>query len=93
VAKFPDHGIGMCVIGGYVYWGSKYPALREVFLYADHVLGTFWGIRTKDGKATEHGTLLKQTKNITSFAEDHDGELYAVAYDGHVYHIAVPSSH
>jgi hypothetical protein len=41
----------------------------------------------------EHGVLLKQPKNITSFAQDRDGELYAVGYNGQIYAITVPSSH
>ena len=91
--RFPEMGIGMCVIGGYVYRGNKYPSLRGVYMYADYVLGTFWGFRYRNGKVAEHAVLLHQPKNITTFAEDHDGELYAIAYTGEIYAITVPAGH
>ena len=46
---------------------------------------------TRTARVAEHGVLLRQRNNITSFAEDRNGELYAVAYDGHIYAIAVPN--
>jgi glucose/arabinose dehydrogenase len=88
-SKFPDHTVGACVIGGYVYRGKKYPALQGVYVYGDYVLGTIWGFRYENGKITQSATLLAQPKTIASFAEDGDGELYMMGLDSQIFSISV----
>lgn len=84
---YPDHSTGLCVIGGYVYRGQKYPSLNGIYIYGDYNLGTIWGFRyDRDAhKVTDQGLMLIQHKNITSFAEDGDGEVYVLTQNGPIY--------
>jgi hypothetical protein len=79
-------------VGGYVYHGKKYPRLDGVYIYGDYALGSIWGARYDSVKKRliSHGTLLSQPKNICSFAEDRDGELYFILLDNGVYAVTTP---
>jgi glucose/arabinose dehydrogenase len=85
--KFPDHSVGMSITGGYVYRGKKIPSLRGVYVYGDYATGTIWGFRYEKGQVTSHGTIVSgnPSRNPASFAQDGEGELYVLCFDGNIY--------
>ena len=83
-----------CVIGGYVYRGTAIPALQGHYFYADN--GGTWlrSFKYVNGAATEPvdwsttAQPIALAGNPTSFAEDHQGELYILTAGGGIYRIA-----
>ena len=78
-SRFPGHGYGVSITGGYVYRGQAIPALRGAYVYGDFTTGLIFAVRQKGGKATEHGTIHQQkgtVYQIASFGEDAAGEIY-----------------
>jgi glucose/arabinose dehydrogenase len=86
-SKFPEHSAGLSITGGYVYRGKKIPSLVGVYVYGDFMSGSIWGLRYGNGQLGEHGTLIKGNpgRPIASFAEDKQGELYMLSFDGRIY--------
>ncbi len=91
VAEY-SHSQGCSVTGGYVYRGSAIPGLRGTYIYADYCSGRFWSFAWSGGAVTAKditseinpGTSVKQ---ITSFGQDANGELYVVSQGGTIYRI------
>ncbi len=85
----PDSGLS--ITGGYVYRGKRIPDLRGVYVYGDYDSGRIWGVRYEKGKVTATGELIdvKQSGklNIASFAEDRDGEILILAFDGRIHQL------
>jgi glucose/arabinose dehydrogenase len=82
VAEY-GHDKGRCsVTGGYVYRGSRLPALHGVYLYGDFCSGEIFAL----SKGDPH-TLLSTGLRIASFGQDQDGELYVVGHGGTIHRI------
>jgi len=79
---------GRCaVIGGYVYRGSDYGALRGLYLYADHCSGEVWALRRRSNGTWDNGKVDTHSGNITSFGERPNGEIYVTTLDGRLWKV------
>lgn len=83
------HDTGACsVIGGYVYRGARYPQAYGKYFFTDFCENTMRSLSYQPDKtllAEKYGSRIQGllnragvAKNIVSFAEDNQGELYAV---------------
>ncbi|MGH8902669.1 MAG: PQQ-dependent sugar dehydrogenase [Egibacteraceae bacterium] len=87
VHTYPLSGGNCAVTGGFVYRGSRIPALQGMYVYGDFCAGRLLGLR-RDGGRVVHQDLGLTVDGLSSFGEDHDGELYAMSLgDGGLYRI------
>jgi glucose/arabinose dehydrogenase len=85
------HGDGCAVTGGYVYRGSKVPALAGAYLYGDYCSGWVRSFELKAGAATNplQWAGLAVSGGLSSFGEDNSGELYVTSLSGRLYRIVM----
>jgi uncharacterized repeat protein (TIGR03806 family) len=80
--------IGQSTTGGYVYRGSAIPSLRGRYVFADFSSGRLMYLATNASGGYDRRDLIVSTGlNISSFAEDSDGELFVTDYSGGIYQI------
>lgn len=77
---------GGSVTGGYVYRGQRLRSLVGAYIYSDFLTGNIWALWRR-ASGTENKLLLNTGKNIASFGTDGRGELYVLAFDGHIYQL------
>lgn len=84
-----DHSNGPAsVTGGYVYQGPGVPDLTGWYVLGDYVDGRFWGLLYDGEKLVESTLLLDTFLSPFSFGIDHQGEVYMLASNGHIYRFA-----
>ena len=81
-----SHADGNCaIVGGYVYRGAQIPGFNGVYMYSDNCTGRISLAVANNGKLQETRDLDLTVQNVTSFAEDPEGELYALDRGGRIY--------
>jgi len=83
-----DRAGGCSITGGYVYRGSRLPALAGRYLFGDYCSGRIWALTETGSNRWTMAPLLSSDLRITSFGEDAAGELYVVDHSGAVYLLA-----
>jgi glucose/arabinose dehydrogenase len=79
---------GGTVIGGYVYRGSEIPDLRGAYVFGDFFNPELMAFKEEGGRPTQLRALGVAVENLSSFGEDHAGELYALSLSGPVFRLA-----
>jgi glucose/arabinose dehydrogenase len=82
---FYTHDQGCSITGGYVYRGTEIEGLPGWYLYSDFCSGRIWALSSED--PTQVVVLLDSGLPVSSFAEDSEGELFVLAFDGTIYRI------
>ncbi len=72
---------GVSVTGGYVYRGTKAPALEGFYIFGDYESRKIWGLLRKNGVLASLVELGRSPSRIAAFGENTDGELFLVGQD------------
>lgn len=75
VAAHP-HTEAASITGGYVYYGSRFPQLRDAYIYGDYETGKIWALWHDGKQVTRREEIADTPHKIVSFGQSEDGELY-----------------
>ncbi len=85
------HGDGCSITGGHTYRGSAIPGLQGLYFYSDYCSGFVRSFRFDGERATDERRWADLEppgdRQVTSFAEDSEGELYLMTAGGNLYKI------
>ncbi len=83
---------GASVTGGFVYRGKAIPDLVGIYIFGDFVSGNIWSLLSDQNGKAKSQVLQSTGLNLSSFAQDNQGELYALDYGrGGIYQL-VPNA-
>jgi glucose/arabinose dehydrogenase len=84
---------GACAVtGGYVYRGCRMPGYQGTYFYGDYCSTFVRSFRLQGNAAVDQrdftATLSRDIDALSSFGQDHDGELYLVDRGGEIFRIS-----
>lgn len=85
------HGSGHCSItGGHVGRSEAIGVLTGYYVYGDYCSGSVWALSADaaSGSEAESIQIRGGGPQVASFAEDLDGRLYLLSFDGRIYQIS-----
>jgi putative heme-binding domain-containing protein len=79
------HSDAASITGGRVYHGKNLGKLNGAYIYGDWETGKFWALRNDGDKLISNDELCDTTLKPVSFADNQDGELLILDYNGGLY--------
>ena len=76
---------GNSITGGYVYRGDKRSSFYGVYICGDYTSHRIFGLKQQDRTLQVVRQIGTAPQGIASFAEDEQGNLYVVGYEGMIY--------
>jgi glucose/arabinose dehydrogenase len=87
LVEYPHSGGRCAVTGGYVYRGSRIPALVGGYVFGDYCSGEIWVVAANATAPATPTLLLNTSLLISSFGESSTHELLVTDLNGRVYRI------
>jgi putative heme-binding domain-containing protein len=76
---------GNSITGGFVYRGDKRSSFYGVYVCGDYTSHRIFGLRQQDRLLEVVRQIGTSPQGIASFADDEEGNLYVVGYEGMIY--------
>jgi glucose/arabinose dehydrogenase len=79
IKEYNHSGNGCSITGGYVYRGSRVPALIGNYIYGDYCSTNIWRLKYVNGTVTEDAVVIPTAlppNTFSSFGVDQNNELY-----------------
>ena len=81
------HSEARSIIGGLVYRGEKFPALRDHYVFGDYVTGSVWAFRWDGSRVQDFRKLADTRGPIIAFGTDRAGEIFMTRNDREIHRL------